>query len=58
MPVFSVGSSEFAEQRVNILASGTAWLAMAGARKLIAARHEARLNASQVAMLATIARDF
>jgi len=59
MPVFSAGSLEFAQQRVNIFGfPGIGWLAMAGARKLVGAKPEARPNALRVAMLAAIARDF
>ena len=45
MPVYSVVPRNSLNKELIFLASGAAWLVMAGARKLVAARHEARLNA-------------
>jgi len=45
MPVFSAVPWSSLNKELISLAFGTGWLAIAGARKLVAARHEARLNA-------------
>jgi hypothetical protein len=65
-PAFSAVPWSSLNKELISLAFGTGWLAIAGARKLVAARREARLNAwpgpvnraARLAMLATIARDF
>src|SRR5882762_4742811 len=45
MPVFSVVPRNSLNKELIFLASGTAWLAVAGAGKLVAVRREAALNA-------------
>ena len=45
MPVFSADSLELAQQRVNIFGFRNRRAALTGARKLAAAKHEARLDA-------------
>jgi hypothetical protein len=46
MPVFSAVPWSSLNKELMSLAFGTGWLAIAGARKLVAAKREARLNAS------------
>jgi hypothetical protein len=45
MPVFSAVPWSSLNKELISLAFGTGWLAIAGARKLVAAKREARLNA-------------
>ena len=46
MPVFRQVPWSSLNKELISLAFGTGWLAIAGARKLVAAKREARLNAS------------
>ena len=66
MPVFSAVPWSSLNKELISLAFGTGWSAIAGARKLVAAKREARLNAwlgpangaARLAILAPIARNF